>query len=384
MFSFLFRFASSNRPIILIPGLMGSILDGDVTKKRYWYCPKESKANIWFNDKYAIPPTYKCLFDDIKLVWDNDKKEPKQPDYVNLSTVDFGGINGINHVDTLFFNQHIVPYYSVIISKLEKEGFIVGKDIFGAPFDWRFGVYQTEEFWNRLTNLVEKVYNESGKKVVIAGHSMGGFLLDVFLTQKTTSEWRKKYMDSGIYLAPSFGGSGLGFNSLWSKKMPFLDVLGEFEETISSLGGIHVHMLNHEIFGDRVVAKGIHGENLTAKDLTDYLVDNGKLYGDYHQIFKKNEPFFQHAPAQPDIPSMIVYNSGLPTAEGLDLSGEKAKSLYGTGDLMVNTEGPKYACDNWKQTECHDLKSANPIDNHLTMLYKDSLNQFIIDWLNRE
>jgi len=363
---------------------MGSILDGDVTKKRYWFCSKESKANVWFNDKFAIPPTYKCLFDYIRLEWDNDKKEPKQPDYINLSTVDFGGINGINHVDTLFFNQHIVPYYSVIISKLEKAGYVVGKEIFGAPFDWRFGVYQTEEFWGKLTNLVEKIFNESKTKVTIAGHSMGGFLLNIFLTQRTTAEWRAKYIDSGIYIAPSFGGSGLGFNSLWERKWPFLDFLGEFENTVSSLGGIHVHMLNHEIFGDKVVAIGLHGENLTAKDLTNYLVDNGKLYGDYYQIFKKNEPFFQHAPQKPDVPSLVIYNSMLPTAEGKDLSGQKEKTIYGTGDLMVNVEGPKYACDHWDQTLCYDLKSANPIDNHLTMLYRESLNQYIIDWLNRE
>jgi hypothetical protein len=382
MICFLFEAATCKRPIILIPGLMGSILDGDVTKKKYWFCSKQSNANVWFNDKYAVPPLYKCLFDDIKLVWDSKKQEPAQPDYINLSTVDFGGIKGINHVDTLLFDVHIVPYYSIMISKLEKAGFVVGKDIFGAPFDWRFGVYQKEEFWNKFRKLVEDVYSKSNSKVVIAGHSMGGFLLNVFLTQKTTAEWRAKYIDSGIYIAPSFGGSGLVFNALWSKRFPIIDFLGEFEETVSSLGGIHIHMLNHEVFGDKVVAKGVHGEDLTAKDLTKYLVNNGKLYGDYYEIFKKSEPFFQHAPAQPDVPSLIIYNSVIPTIEGIDLTGNKV--LFGTGDGMVNTEGPKYACDHWAQTKCYDLKSANPIDNHLSMLYRDSLNQYIIDFLNRK
>ena len=376
--------SQAKRPVILIPGLMGSRLNGDITDHKHWYCSKESDNNIWFNDKFAIPPLYNCLFDYIRLEWDSEKKEPKQPDYVNISIVDFGGIEGITTVDTIFFDKHIVPYYKVMIDKLEAQGYIVGQNLFGAPFDWRFGVYQTEAVWNDFIHLVERAYEQTQTKVVLVGHSMGGFLLNILLTEKTTKEWREKYVDSGLYIAPSFGGSGWGFTTLWSKKFPFLEILGEYPETVSTMGGIHVHMQNEEIWGDKVVSIGENGENLTAKDLTKYLLDNNKLDENSYNIFSKNEPYFKKAPQEPDVPTALVYNSGLLNIIGMNLKNGANIPIYGSGDLMVNEEGPKYVCSKWKNIKCLDIDSINPLDNHLMMLYQDVVNDFVIDWLNRE
>ena len=382
-FSFIIFCLSGKRPVILVPGLMGSMLNGDITGHRYWYCSNEKDNNIWFNDKYIIPPLYNCLFDYIHLEWDGEKNEPTQPNYVNITIVDFGGINGINTVDTIFYDKHILPYYKIMIDKLQDNGFVVGDTIFGAPFDWRFGVYQSDSFWQQMIELVEKVYNQNKKRVVLLGHSMGCYLLNVMLTQKTTKQWREKYVDSSIYVAPSFGGAGLAFSSLWTKKIPFLEIIGEYPETIDTLMGLHIHMQNEELWGDKVVSIGLNGENLTAKNLTKYLLDNGKLDENSYKIYQKSEPFFKHLPQESDVQTAIIYNSGLISLEGLDLREGKDIPLYGSGDLIVNEEGPMWACSTWKNITCKDLDSINPVDNHLTMLYRDSVNDFVIDWLNR-
>lgn len=383
MFLALCALCASKRPIILIPGLMGSILNGDILGKTSWYCPsKEKNVNIWFNDRYAVPPTYKCLFNYIKLVWNEKTKEPEQPSYVNMTVVDFGGINGINHVDTALFGIHIVPYYSVIIDHLKKNGWGVGTDIFGIPFDWRFGLYQKDHVWKDIINLVEDIFQKTGEKVTIAGHSMGGFLLHHLLTAKTTKEWRQKYMAGAVFIAPSFGGSGLGFNAIWSKKIPFLEFLGEFPDVLPSMGGIHVHMLNKEIFGNVTAFVDENGTNHTASELTKILRDSGKLPDDFYNIYMKNEPFTNSAPADIDIPKSIIYNSGLPTALGTNMS-DSGKHFYGMGDLMVNKEGPEWVCNHWSSPECHDLQSANPVDNHLTLMYRQKTLDIITDFLER-
>lgn len=63
---FLFAFiaiSASIKPVLLVPGLIGSRLHGNVSRHSYWFCPKIENDDVLINDILMIPPLYKCLLD---------------------------------------------------------------------------------------------------------------------------------------------------------------------------------------------------------------------------------------------------------------------------------------------------------------------------------
>ena len=104
----------------------------------------------------------------------------------------------------------MTDYYQHIIGELEKVGFVGGKTIFGAPYDWRLPVdylmktdvnmdgntYETD-----LVNLVETAYITSGnKKVNFVTHSMGGPTALYFLNKQST-QWKNQYVGNFVAIA---------------------------------------------------------------------------------------------------------------------------------------------------------------------------------------
>ena len=75
--------------------------------------------------------------------------------------VDFGGWEGINGLNAL------VPYFAMA-------GWLPGKDLFAAPFDWRVPSGGQAEFHSKLKTLVEQTFTASGgRKVVLWAFSFG-------------------------------------------------------------------------------------------------------------------------------------------------------------------------------------------------------------------
>jgi lecithin-cholesterol acyltransferase len=221
---------------------------------------------------------------------------------------------------------------------------------------------------------------------------MGGFFCHYFLANVTTPEWRAKYIESAILLAPSFGGSGPAFRSLWTKELPGASFLGQFPDLLGLLGGLHIHMPNAEIFRDTVVYVEADGRTRKAGEISDLLIEHEKLPGDGPKIYERYLNFFATAPRALDVPSAIFYNSKLETVIGIDASSGIEEPISAWGDLLVNKEGPEWACSKWKSgktVDCYDLNSDEGLVDHGTMLFHPELWEFVIyhvtdsSWQNR-
>jgi lecithin-cholesterol acyltransferase len=209
---------------------------------------------------------------------------------------------------------------------------------------------------------------------------MGGFFIHYLLSNLTTPEWRAKYIDSAILIAPSFGGSGLAFASIWTQEIVFLPFLGKFPDLMAFWGALDIHALNFEVFQNTVIYRGEDGSLVTAPHARELLQEHGKLPNDSDKIFDKYIPFFQTAPGPLDVPVAIVYNTKIQTIIGIDDTPGNDGFLYGGGDLMVNSAGPEWAC-RWKSpkpVECLDLHSDELLTNHLTMLWNPITIDFVI------
>ena len=72
-------------------------------------------------------------------------------------------------------------YFSFIVDEMTSWGYTRGKNVFGAPYDWRKSPDELHDFYVDLKNLTENVYRyNSNKKVVILGHSMGNPIMLYF------------------------------------------------------------------------------------------------------------------------------------------------------------------------------------------------------------
>jgi lecithin-cholesterol acyltransferase len=321
------------------------------------------------------------LFDWMHLTWNDTTESPSELPYVHAWTGAVGDLESIRSIDTLE-NTHLFGTYDVLIDTYASAGWTPYADIFGLPYDWRFGLVLPQAYWNNVTALIESAVKKNGQKAVFVGHSMGGFYIHNFLTRITTAEWRAKYIDSAILIAPALAGSGAAFEALWTRRFPFMPSLGSFD-ALEYLGGLDIHMLNLELYADTVIYRGKNGEVRTGKEVRDLLIEKGKIRGVSAKLFDSQLPFFAKAPGIVDVPISIVYNSKLETPVGIDETSGETEVFSEPGHLYVNSDGLDWICANWKGptvVDCWDLLSDDTwLANHGTMLFNPEVLQWIVN-----
>jgi lysophospholipase-3 len=162
---------------------------------------------------------------------------------VDIRYVDYGGVDGVAYLD----DDHSVGIWNSTIYLLEALGWEVGKNLRGAPYDWRFGpeTFAAQD-WPRLRALFEETYalnnNSKGKtahthdRTRVTAHtaltahtphtpekravaavslSMGGPYFLAFLNQQTQA-WKDKYLHSFVSFDGAFGGSPSATSALIS------------------------------------------------------------------------------------------------------------------------------------------------------------------------
>jgi lecithin-cholesterol acyltransferase len=324
---------------------------------------------------------FNCLADWIRLVWNRDSQDVAETSYSRLGTYPLGSVDAVTSVDSLF-GFHLLPTYAYLAARFLDLGYTKEADLFGIPFDWRFGLHLNSSFWENVTKLIEAAVLSNGAKAVLIGHSMGSKFIHHFLTNLTTAEWRAKFIESTVLIAPSLGGSGAQYLALWTKEFAGMGYLGTFPDTVNGMGGIHIHMFNADIFENVTVFIDEKGKVFKGRDIVSAVKDNGMVPGDYEKIFDLYIPFFATVPRALDVPVAIVYNSRLNTPITIDRSSGSDVFVYGRGDTHVNAEGPEYFCSQWRgptPVDCFDLMSDGFESSHITMLWNSDVLDFVVE-----
>ena len=380
----------ARKPIMLVPGLMGTQLRGNVTRHPYWYCPKVVDDYVWVNDVLIIPPIHKCLLDSLGLQWNNETNEITQKEGVSIAPFDFGGLGAISYADELEKTFHVVKTYAPFIEYLTALGYVERETLFGIPFDWRFGMVHPDSFWSDVTKLIEDAYTKnSNQKVVLVGHSMGALFINYFLMIKQTKEWREKYIDSVLLVAPSITGSFLTFTVVLTRTIPYLGFLGDLTDSTQKLGGVDIHFPNYEIFGNRPFYTDENGNKYSASELKKALKNEGIYDSDQSisKIFEANEDYISKIPPAFDVPTAIVYNTAVETIAYLDRSNKTFQYYYGPGDREVHGEGVEYLCNQWNTkylVDCFNVKNVTPAATHGSLMHQNVTYEYLLDHINNE
>jgi len=196
-------------PVVIVPGTGGSQLEGKLVNKptKSWYCYSSTSSyfTLWLQiSSLSNALSLNCWIDNFKLVWDMKSMTASNSEGVLTRTQGWGDTSTIETLDT----NGLVKYTRPMIDYLVSIGYVKGKDLRGAPYDFRYSPeYIPDNFHDKLKNLIEETYTMNGdSKVSLLSHSYGCPVTLYFLSLQTKA-WKDLYLKQWIALSGIFGGT---------------------------------------------------------------------------------------------------------------------------------------------------------------------------------
>lgn len=364
-------------PVLLIPGAFRSRLRADIdsSTSAKWYCPKRLENEmIWLNPKLLLPPFLNCF-----LQWMNASSGAVYPE-------DFGGLNGVESTGEIF-GLRFLRYYDRLIDRLCAHGYTKAANIRSAPYDWRYGTAQPEQFFADLQRVIEEEYiANNGTKVAIIAHSLGTQIAHHFLTERTTKEWRKKYVNSCTLVAPSFSGAGFVLGILWRMRSGgnSTGVFQSAKDFLRNLGALHVHIPHSLGYQNTTLLIDKYGNRYSGSELIDFLNAHNVLTQRELDSAEKNFYFVRKWPEPLDVDTNVLYNSGFKTPLGINLQ-KRFRFITVPGDGLVGSDVIDWICRNWGSNNitlnCKDWGKRRLIFSHPNLIRNRKSIDVILDWI---
>ncbi|KAL6636975.1 hypothetical protein ACP70R_024547 [Stipagrostis hirtigluma subsp. patula] len=346
-------------PVILIPGAGGNQLEARLTEEytpsslacRLWPLVRGRGGwfRLWFDPSVLVAPLTRCFAERMMLYYD-----PAADDYRNAAGVetrvsDFGSTSTLRYLDPSL--KFVTGYMNTLASALEKAGYEEGRDLFGAPYDFRYGLAAPGHpspvggaYLERLRLLVEAACAANGgRPAVLVAPSLGG-LFALQLLARSSPPWRAAHVARLVTLSAPWGGSVqemLTFASGNTLGVPFVDASIIRDEQRSSESNMWL-LPAPGVFGNTtLVVSRRHGDyrTYTAKNMTAFLRDIGFEEG-VEPYRSRIRPLVEALP-EPGVPVTCLVGTGVDTVEslvfgdgGFDDGPETV--VYGDGDGTVN------------------------------------------------
>ncbi|KAH7819765.1 putative lysophospholipase III [Monocercomonoides exilis] len=373
-------------PVILLPGLGGSRIEYHKNNDAIW-------KPLWLDISRALPGKYKEYVRELTVMYDsNTDTFSSQPDIVTRP-IDFGGIEGVEYLDKNFKNMS--GMYSVMIKAMKEVGYEVGKNLFGAPFDFRLANAKhimQNGMSEKLKQLIEHAAScNPGKKVHLVGHSMGCTFIHQFLVKYVTEGWKKRYIASFISISGPYGGSfealaHLSSPHMWNEAPIPASII---HEMISSWASLYWMLPNFNAFqADSVIA------SIPKAQMTVTMGNMTSLWSTTNRtsVLRGVESTMKYVNMidPPNVPVHVFYSKGIKTLRQLKFEGDATnwwksdcKGIYGDGDDTVPIESLMTPL-RWKEMQSDPVTSMS-LDgaHHITIVHNGKLVDEIVNIISR-
>ncbi|KAK4277393.1 hypothetical protein QN277_015398 [Acacia crassicarpa] len=343
-------------PIILIPGAGGNQLEARLTGdykptsllcNRWYPLHKDHDGwfRMWFDPSVLVPPFTRCFAHRMTLHFDPDLEDYFNTPGVLTRVPQFGSTRSLRYLDP--YLKHVSAYMGPLVDSLEEVGYVEGETLFGAPYDFRYGLAAKghlsrvgSEFLEDLKCLIEKASaSNGGKQVILVSHSLGG-LFAIQLLNRNPLSWRQKFIKHFVALSAPWGGAVdemLTFASGNTLGIPLVDPLMVRAEQRSSESNLWL-LPNPRLFDGTKPLVITKDRNYTASDIADFLRDIGFPEGVY-PYESRILPLIENTEA-PEVPVTCIMGTGVRTPETLFYRNgdfdEKPEVFDGDGDGTVN------------------------------------------------
>ncbi|CAF1205723.1 unnamed protein product [Rotaria sp. Silwood1] len=196
-------------PAIFIPGNGGSQIWARLnrtTPTPHFFCARHSDwFELWFNVRLLLPEVIDCFIDNMRLTYNSTTKKTSNLEGIDIQIPGFGETSTIEYFDSSSYSYS--SYFAPMIRSLVTLGYTRGINLRGAPYDFRRGLDEQDDYLNNLTQLVIDTYEKNNQtKIIFITHSMGGPFALYWLHQQTNS-FKEKYIHSMINIAAPWGGA---------------------------------------------------------------------------------------------------------------------------------------------------------------------------------
>ncbi|KAI4504245.1 hypothetical protein M0802_000716 [Mischocyttarus mexicanus] len=371
-------------PVILIPGDGGSQVEAKLNKTSvvHYLCEKVSNEyfNIWLNLELLVPVIIDCWIDNMRLIYNNETRTTKSPDGVDIRIPGWGNPFVVEYLDPSKASPgaYFIDIANMLVNDL---GYIRNVSLRGAPYDFRKGPNENEEYFVKLKLLVEETYSMNmNMPVTLIAHSMGAPMALVFL-QRQTQAWKNKYINSLITLAGVWGGSvkAIKVFAIGDDLGAYLlreNVLKDEQITSPSLGWLLPSKL---FWKENEVLVETETKNYTLVNLQDFLIDINVPNG---WEFRKDNEKYQLNFTPPGVEVHCLYGKQIDTLDrlyykpGIPIDG-RPQLISGDGDGTVNLRSLE-GCLHWQMKQKQKVYyQAYPGINHMTILKHPDILEYI-------
>lgn len=345
-------------PIVIIPGTGGNQLEARLNeqyKPSSLFCrltttkkDKDGWFRIWFDPTVLLGPITRCFAERMLLVYDENIDDYRNADGVETRVPYFGSTKGLQYLDPHL--KSISEYMTTLITKLEQIGYKDGQNLFGAPYDFRYGLaapnHPTQvgsKYLQDLQQLIESAYTSNGfKPVILLTHSLGSLFAQQLLTRIDPS-WRAKYVKHLITLSAPWGGTVmqmLTYGSGSTFGIPIVNPLLVRSEQRSSESNMWL-LPSPKLFESKtLVVNTYYGKTYTAENVPEFLIDIG--YEEGVKRYKTRILPLVSSLLDPGVNVTCLIGYSVHTPETL-VYGRKGFDVqpdvvYGDGDGTVNLE----------------------------------------------
>jgi lecithin-cholesterol acyltransferase len=342
----------SRKPVFVIPSLDSLSLSADFTAAGLpWYCPQDARdLAIWPLPEEPEPGKLNCFFKLLTISWNSSASSySSQPNA------------------TIRASQSPPP----LVRFLSEQGWSPDSNLFTFAYDWR--LVPTGLDATAFRSQIEFAYRQNNEtKLVLIGLGVGGLVTQSFLASSSV-EWKRKYVDSAILVAPTFGGASFAFETLWTKRLPGFphEQSPELLDMVESIPFFASHLPNFFVYNDTDLIRGPHNFSVLPADIPDFLTNHSKVAPHNLGIFRHAVAPLNQMLAAPDVPVFVVFNGAIETnftwnfKHGWD-KVPKIKAVDGDG--VVPSRAIQWACLNWSirrgSVECVDVYRDSPDFEH--------------------
>lgn len=355
LMSFLLQISNALHPLVIIPGSGGNQLEARLNKDykpSSLFCglitsrKKDGWFRLWFDPTVLLSPFTRCFAERMTLYYHEDIDDYQNAPGVETRVPDFGSTRGLLYLDPHL--KRISEYMATLVSSLEQIGYEDGRNLFGAPYDFRYGLaapgHPSQVGSKYLQDLQQLIVSASasngGKPVILLSHSLGG-LFALHLLTRIDATWCAKHVKHLIALSAPWGGTVqemLTFASGYTLGIPIVDPLLVRAEQRSSESNMWL-LPSPKLFGSKpLVIDTYNDKGYSAKDMPEFLADIGYKEGVYP--YRTRILPLVSGLSDPGVNVTCIVGSGVDTPELL-VYGSKGFDVepdvvYGDGDGTVN------------------------------------------------
>ncbi|XP_061372018.1 lecithin-cholesterol acyltransferase-like 1 [Gastrolobium bilobum] len=368
--------SSNIHPLILIPGNGGNQLEARLTpqyKPSSFICDtwnplvkkKKGWFRLWFDSSVLLAPFTQCFAERMTLHYHQELDDYYNTPGVQTRVPHFGSTHSLLYLNPHL--KHVTEYMASLVDSLEQIGYIEGETLFGAPYDFRYGLAAQDhpsrvgsKFLKDLKNLIEEASTSNGgKPVILLSHSLGGLFV-LQLLNRNPSSWRKKFIKHFVALSAPWGGAideMLTFASGNTLGVPLVDPLIVRGEQRSSESNLWL-LPNPKIFGLQKPLVITPNRGYSAMDMVDFLKDIDFPEGVY-PYETRILPLIENIDA-PEVPITCIIGTGVRTSEKLFYRNgdfnKRPEVSYGDGDGTVSRVSLLALQSLWKYETNQSLK----------------------------